>query len=557
MRLAGMKSDPTGHRYWAFLEIRPAPLRECNYLGIISMLLLFCPLALSTSSIFPQLSRTSSGRNYLGLVPMLLSLSLSLIHIIILSIALPDVTICVPFLTSSQRVSHYILLSFKRQRLQHLVLDGKHSKRRNVRTGVLQALIAVTAIFCTASAAPQVYQARGVHHPTAQESGELSKALAASANILPELSTVLKKIYDNQGSAAFSSDPKAIGSIVSAFLPLSEQSLTLRETLTGQPSKEDQEKLKLVGRIMPVVSNFLDDLRALGGNRRSSSVAQRGEPTGELQLDTRAPNDGMVEAVLELLPEVSQIFRQINSDPARSNPNDPDFVYRVIMAFMPLSKKVLEATAKSEGRAVNQEELQRLNAVDSIMPVVIKFMSSMRGVSASDSQNTAVEGQAVLNSRFDSPKPATYKEPAFPQDSSKPVSASSYNPATSHAFPAPAPSVVSGVQPLNLPSRFETPAPVTFKQPAFPVQTFSTGLTSSGAKPASPQQPGSSTSLRTSQAAVAPQVTYTVSSTPLRSPSYPELTQVALPVHQAFIPTVPDNLSGYPYHYSFASVYGH
>ncbi|XP_066978394.1 uncharacterized protein [Macrobrachium rosenbergii] len=431
--------------------------------------------------------------------------------------------------------------------------------------------IVIIAVLSTASAAPQVYQARGAHHPTAEKAGEYSRAIAETVNIFPELTSAFRKISGNEGGS-FSSDPSSIMNIVASFLPLTRQSILARDALEGKPaSQDDIEKLQVVEAILPSVSGFMEAMRAMGGNRASQNspgISPSSNPTGELQLDTRGANEGTVEAIAELLPEISKVFEQINSDPSRSNPNDPDFINRVILAFLPLSKKALEATAKSEGRAVRQEELDRLNQVDVMMPTVIKFMNSLRiptmapgamspSRATGPAPNTAVVDEAQLASRFDSPKPTLNRDPAFPQFSAKPISSSSYDPAQSLAFPSPNPSAAVNVKPLNLPSRFETPEPATFRQPAFPGQTSSASasLTSSAAKPVS------STSLRTSQPAVSIPYTYVLPtsgsySAPLKSPSFPEVTHVNPPVYHAFIPTVPDTISGLPTYYSFSTLYG-
>ncbi|XP_064108122.1 uncharacterized protein LOC135216665 [Macrobrachium nipponense] len=432
--------------------------------------------------------------------------------------------------------------------------------------------LVIIAVLSTASAAPQVYRARGAHHPTAEKAGEYSRALAETVNILPELTSAFKKISENEGGS-FPSDPTSIMNIVASFMPMTRQSILLRDALEGKPaaSQDDLEKLQVFESALPAIVKFMETMRAMGGNLGSQNTpgeSPSSNPTGELLLDTRGANDGMVEAVVEFLPEISKVFQQINSDPSLSNPNDPAFTNRVILAFMPLSKKAIEAQAKAEGRAVRPEELDRLNQVDVLMPAVMEFMKSLRipttapgAMSLSPAtgpvSNAAVVDQAPLGSRFDSPKPAVIREPAFPQFSAKPISSSSYDPAQSHAFPSPNPSAAFDTKPLNLPSRFETPEPTTFKQPAFPGQTSSasTSLASSAAKPVS------STSLRTSQPAVSTQYAYALPasgaySAPLEAPSFPEVTHVVPPVYQAFIPTVPDTISGLPAYYSFSTVYG-
>lgn len=90
------------------------------------------------------------------------------------------------------------------------------------------------------------------------------------------------------------------------------------------------------------------------------------------------PYGNMVAAVIDILPEITEVFQQLADDPARSADFDPDFVQRVIMAFLPISRKVLEASAKAEGRTVRPKELERLAAAEKVLPSVFAFMEELR-----------------------------------------------------------------------------------------------------------------------------------------------------------------------------------
>ncbi|XP_037794190.1 uncharacterized protein LOC119589671 [Penaeus monodon] len=56
----------------------------------------------------------------------------------------------------------------------------------------------------------------------------------------------------------------------------------------------------------------------------------------------------------------------------RRNVGDPD-------GFMPVTRKILFAVAKAEGRTVSEEELQRLDRAEKILPSAFKFMLQIQG----------------------------------------------------------------------------------------------------------------------------------------------------------------------------------
>ncbi|KAG7167005.1 uncharacterized protein LOC121868687 [Homarus americanus] len=112
----------------------------------------------------------------------------------------------------------------------------------------------------------------------------------------------------------------------------------------------------------------------------ASAMPQTYEALGVLQPSTRdlGPYDNMVAATIDILPEIAQVFEQITSDPARSNNFDSGFVERVILAFLPISRKVMEAMAKAEGKSVQQEDLDRLARAEAIMPSILAFIEKLR-----------------------------------------------------------------------------------------------------------------------------------------------------------------------------------
>ncbi|XP_071551251.1 uncharacterized protein [Panulirus ornatus] len=89
------------------------------------------------------------------------------------------------------------------------------------------------------------------------------------------------------------------------------------------------------------------------------------------------PYENTVAAVIDILPEITDIFQQLADDRGRTANPKPDFVLRAVMAFLPMTRKIMEASAKAEGRAVTPEELQRLNVAEKILPPVFTFMGEL------------------------------------------------------------------------------------------------------------------------------------------------------------------------------------
>ncbi|XP_045612768.1 uncharacterized protein [Procambarus clarkii] len=86
--------------------------------------------------------------------------------------------------------------------------------------------------------------------------------------------------------------------------------------------------------------------------------------------------------VANILKEVGDFFKLVGSGDSK----DPERAKQVMLAFVPFTRRVLEASAGVDGANVNKEDLERLGAAEAVMPSVITFLDSLRNINPGTNQ---------------------------------------------------------------------------------------------------------------------------------------------------------------------------
>ncbi|XP_068204765.1 uncharacterized protein [Palaemon carinicauda] len=84
--------------------------------------------------------------------------------------------------------------------------------------------------------------------------------------------------------------------------------------------------------------------------------------------------DSLVAETINILPDISGVFGRITKD--RST--DSSRVQDVMMEFLPITRKVMKATEKVDGKKFSRGQWDRFNAAEAVMPSVLSFMDSLR-----------------------------------------------------------------------------------------------------------------------------------------------------------------------------------
>ncbi|KAK7073123.1 hypothetical protein SK128_013404 [Halocaridina rubra] len=108
-------------------------------------------------------------------------------------------------------------------------------------------------------------------------------------------------------------------------------------------------------------------------------------------------SDDIARVTSAILPEITSAFQELSSSRAHSNPSEPAYLQNTLAAFIPLSRKVLQATGEAEGRGVTQEQLDRLNVAELMMPSIFKFMEDMRGMSFDSRDSRSPVAESTLS----------------------------------------------------------------------------------------------------------------------------------------------------------------
>nr|XP_027227647.1 uncharacterized protein LOC113819638 [Penaeus vannamei] len=104
-------------------------------------------------------------------------------------------------------------------------------------------------------------------------------------------------------------------------------------------------------------------------------------------------HEGVVAATIDILPEVAKTLKELTSRMTRSqaDPFDSQNIFEILMAFMPVTRRILFAVAEAEGRSVSEEELQRLDRAEKILPSAFKFMLKIQGSDFFGFEDSAAE----------------------------------------------------------------------------------------------------------------------------------------------------------------------
>ncbi|XP_027227643.1 uncharacterized protein [Penaeus vannamei] len=88
--------------------------------------------------------------------------------------------------------------------------------------------------------------------------------------------------------------------------------------------------------------------------------------------------ENIVAATIDVLPEIVKVFSKITQ--ARGRPSEPQIINRVMTEFLPITRKVMEATEKVEGTKIPDDTYHRFNAAERVMPHVVTFMEQLRAM---------------------------------------------------------------------------------------------------------------------------------------------------------------------------------
>lgn len=115
---------------------------------------------------------------------------------------------------------------------------------------------------------------------------------------------------------------------------------------------------------------------------------QNYQSLGVLQPQSRDLGDQekIVAATIDLLPEIADLFERVT----RERSNNPERIQEIIQEFMPITRKIMYATADVEGRSIPVEDIQRFNAAEAVMPSVITFMNRLRDMDFFGTGNNAI-----------------------------------------------------------------------------------------------------------------------------------------------------------------------
>ncbi|XP_066977847.1 uncharacterized protein [Macrobrachium rosenbergii] len=222
--------------------------------------------------------------------------------------------------------------------------------------------------------------------------GSFDDIVSASIDILPEVTDALDHLSATAASSSSVSDPAYIEEVLNRFIPLSKKVYISNAKANGIPIKQDQiSKLNAAEVVIPSVFDFMKRMRASDFFEKeveNELDSRTGFVPGTFEFQTPASRNitrlpfgkytYMVEATKRLLPVMSSVFRKITTDADRPDPNDPDFIEKMMVAFLPATKEILAAAAKAEGRVPRKEEFDQIDQSEPVMPNVFNFMERLR-----------------------------------------------------------------------------------------------------------------------------------------------------------------------------------
>ncbi|KAK7073122.1 hypothetical protein SK128_013403 [Halocaridina rubra] len=216
----------------------------------------------------------------------------------------------------------------------------------------------------------------GVLQPGTGDLGRYNSIVSATIDILPEVSRALDQISNSPGRSR-PSDAEYIEKVLSLFIPLSKKIYIADAETKGLPIERNQiSRLNAAEYIMPAIFQFMKQMRSSQFfGKESREMQEAGNHSSGLGIYAN-----MVEATNSLLPILTNVFRDVTSSPDHPNPEDPDFLEEMMLAFLPASREILQVAAKAEGRVLSKEELDQLDIAIPHMPNIFKFLQRARKV---------------------------------------------------------------------------------------------------------------------------------------------------------------------------------
>ncbi|XP_068204767.1 uncharacterized protein [Palaemon carinicauda] len=222
--------------------------------------------------------------------------------------------------------------------------------------------------------------------------GSYDDIVSASIDILPEITDVLDHLSATAASSSSVSDPSFIKEVLDRFIPLSKKVYISNAKTHGYPIKQDQiSRLNAAERVIPPVFDFMKrmrDSRFFGREVENEVNTRTGFTPGTFEFQTPATRNisrlpygkytYMVDATKKLLPVMASVLRKITSDPDAPEPTDPNFIEKMMAAFLPATKEILVAAALAEGRVPRKEEFDQIDQSVPVMPNVFNFMERLR-----------------------------------------------------------------------------------------------------------------------------------------------------------------------------------
>ncbi|XP_071551387.1 uncharacterized protein [Panulirus ornatus] len=136
----------------------------------------------------------------------------------------------------------------------------------------------------------------------------------------------------------------------------------------------------------------------------------------EAQPSDMGPYENIVAATIDILPEIADMLVNISKSRSSLDFTDSNSVLEVILAFLPISEKVMEAMAKAEGRTLVPEERERLTRIKEVLPSYFAFMQEIRGTNFYGFANRYGSGFS-RGSLFNSGgKSDSYRGASYPND---------------------------------------------------------------------------------------------------------------------------------------------
>ncbi|XP_042880519.1 uncharacterized protein LOC122258574 isoform X1 [Penaeus japonicus] len=86
--------------------------------------------------------------------------------------------------------------------------------------------------------------------------------------------------------------------------------------------------------------------------------------------------ENMVAATIDVLPEITKVLSKVTQN--RDAANDSEQIQQMVLDFLPITRKVMEATQKAEGTEIPEDVQHRFNAAERVMPHVVTFMNQLR-----------------------------------------------------------------------------------------------------------------------------------------------------------------------------------